>query len=101
MHTTPIHLIPYLTINPNMAFSHFTLITLFSAFLIGGFAQLSPTFYDQTCPNVTSIVRGVIENALQTDPRIAASLIRLHFHDCFVIVRTFHNHSCTIFSLAV
>jgi peroxidase len=48
--------------------------------------QLSPTFYDETCPNVSSIVRGIIEEALQTDARIGASLIRLHFHDCFVNV---------------
>ncbi|XP_054805939.1 peroxidase A2-like [Prosopis cineraria] len=47
-------------------------------------AQLSPTFYDETCPNVTDIVSGVIQNASQSDPRIGASLIRLHFHDCFV-----------------
>ncbi|PON74445.1 Peroxidase [Trema orientale] len=69
-----------------MAFSHFTLmVTIFFAFLVGGFAQLSPTFYDETCPNLTSIVRGVIEDALLTDARITGSLIRLHFHDCFVI----------------
>ncbi|KAF4361851.1 hypothetical protein F8388_003172 [Cannabis sativa] len=61
------------------------LVTLVSALFVGGFAQLSPTFYDQTCPNLTAIVGGVIEDALLTDPRIAASLIRLHFHDCFVI----------------
>ncbi|XP_028795245.1 peroxidase A2-like [Neltuma alba] len=47
-------------------------------------AQLSPTFYNQTCPNVTDIVSGVIQSAAQSDPRIGASLIRLHFHDCFV-----------------
>ncbi|OAY28916.1 peroxidase A2 [Manihot esculenta] len=47
-------------------------------------AQLSPTFYDQSCPNVSSIIRGVIAEALQTDTRIGGSLIRLHFHDCFV-----------------
>ncbi|KAM6551548.1 hypothetical protein CsatB_001356 [Cannabis sativa] len=61
------------------------LVTLLFALFVGGFAQLSPTFYDQTCPNLTAIVGGVIEDALLTDPRIAASLIRLHFHDCFVI----------------
>ncbi|KAM1148105.1 hypothetical protein FF1_028799 [Malus domestica] len=49
-----------------------------------GDAQLTPTFYDESCPNATTIVRGVIEEALQTDPRITASLTRLHFHDCFV-----------------
>ncbi|KAK2363517.1 Peroxidase 53 [Trifolium repens] len=47
-------------------------------------AQLNSTFYTNTCPNVSSIVRNVIQQALQNDSRIAASLIRLHFHDCFV-----------------
>uniref|UniRef100_A0A2N9IR14 Peroxidase n=1 Tax=Fagus sylvatica TaxID=28930 RepID=A0A2N9IR14_FAGSY len=47
-------------------------------------AQLSSTFYDSTCPNVSSIVRGVVEQAAQNDARIGAKLIRLHFHDCFV-----------------
>ncbi|KAA3470957.1 peroxidase 10 [Gossypium australe] len=47
-------------------------------------AQLTPTFYDETCPNVTAIIRQVLVNASFSDPRIGASLIRLHFHDCFV-----------------
>ncbi|XP_010265937.1 PREDICTED: peroxidase A2-like [Nelumbo nucifera] len=47
-------------------------------------SQLDPRFYDSTCPNVFNIVQQVISQALQTDPRIGASLIRLHFHDCFV-----------------
>ncbi|KAM2126626.1 hypothetical protein ACFX1X_005678 [Malus domestica] len=47
-------------------------------------AQLSSTFYSTTCPNVTSIVRGVVEQAQQNDIRIGAKLIRVHFHDCFV-----------------
>ncbi|XP_006849542.2 peroxidase A2 [Amborella trichopoda] len=49
-----------------------------------GRAQLSATFYDTTCPNVISIVRNVVQQAAQSDARIGASLIRLHFHDCFV-----------------
>ncbi|KAG6731284.1 hypothetical protein I3842_01G121700 [Carya illinoinensis] len=72
-----------------MSSSHCIAIALFCiAFLLGGIsashAQLSSTFYDATCPNVTNITRAVIENALLSDPRIGASLIRLHFHDCFV-----------------
>lgn len=47
-------------------------------------AQLSSTFYDTTCPNVSSVVHGVVEQALQNDDRAGAKLIRLHFHDCFV-----------------
>ncbi|XP_075635796.1 peroxidase 15-like [Castanea sativa] len=63
------------------------LIGLLYVVLLGGslsHGQLSPTFYDTTCPNVSNIVRGIIEEALKTDARIGASLIRLHFHDCFV-----------------
>ncbi|MED6189314.1 hypothetical protein PIB30_094774 [Stylosanthes scabra] len=47
-------------------------------------AQLDPSFYNKTCPNVHSIVREVINNVSKTDPRMPASLLRLHFHDCFV-----------------
>ncbi|VFQ74077.1 unnamed protein product [Cuscuta campestris] len=47
-------------------------------------AQLSATFYSNTCSNVSAIVSSVIQQASRNDPRIGASLIRLHFHDCFV-----------------
>ncbi|GFP83539.1 lignin-forming anionic peroxidase [Phtheirospermum japonicum] len=47
-------------------------------------AQLSPTYYSTTCPNLVNIVRTSIRQAIGRDRRMAASLIRLHFHDCFV-----------------
>src|SRR4051812_48945800 len=47
-------------------------------------AGLRSSFYDNSCPNVRDIVRRVIQNARVLDARIPASLIRLHFHDCFV-----------------
>ncbi|KAL7134075.1 hypothetical protein ABFS83_11G003000 [Erythranthe nasuta] len=47
-------------------------------------AQLNSSFYSNSCPNVSNIVTTVIQQALQSDPRIGASLLRLHFHDCFV-----------------
>ncbi|KOM53175.1 hypothetical protein LR48_Vigan09g183400 [Vigna angularis] len=47
-------------------------------------AQLDPSFYRDTCPRVHSIVREVVRNVSKKDPRMLASLIRLHFHDCFV-----------------
>ncbi|KAL2341521.1 hypothetical protein Fmac_009461 [Flemingia macrophylla] len=47
-------------------------------------AELSPTFYRETCPLLNYIVFEVVANASITDPRIGASLVRLHFHDCFV-----------------
>jgi peroxidase len=53
----------------------------------GGGSALSSTFYDASCPSAYNVVRRVIQNAWVSDPRIPASLIRLHFHDCFVTVR--------------
>ncbi|VYS54847.1 unnamed protein product [Arabidopsis thaliana] len=47
-------------------------------------AQLRPDFYFRTCPPIFNIIGDTIVNELRTDPRIAASLLRLHFHDCFV-----------------
>ncbi|XP_027910111.1 lignin-forming anionic peroxidase-like [Vigna unguiculata] len=47
-------------------------------------AQLSSKFYDSTCPNALSTIRTVIRSAVSKERRMAASLIRLHFHDCFV-----------------
>ncbi|KAL9365714.1 hypothetical protein Peur_043587 [Populus x canadensis] len=47
-------------------------------------AQLSPAFYDSSCPNAISTIRTAIRSAIASDRRMAASLIRLHFHDCFV-----------------
>jgi peroxidase len=54
------------------------------AFIGCASAQLSANFYQNTCPNVKNIVGNVIRQALKNDSRIAASLLRLHFHDCFV-----------------
>ncbi|KAL5554111.1 hypothetical protein UlMin_041512 [Ulmus minor] len=47
-------------------------------------AQLSPTFYDDICPTALSVIRTSIESAISRETRMAASLVRLHFHDCFV-----------------
>ncbi|XP_008787874.1 peroxidase 15 [Phoenix dactylifera] len=50
----------------------------------GSRAQLSSSFYNSTCSNVSAIVRSVIQQAQSSDVRITASLTRLFFHDCFV-----------------
>lgn len=57
---------------------------LLSLFHVPCEAQLSFTFYDRTCPNATAIIRASILRAISRERRMAASLIRLHFHDCFV-----------------
>lgn len=50
------------------------------------YGQLSTSFYASDCPSLDSIVRSVVSNAVTSDPRMGASLVRLFFHDCFVQV---------------
>ncbi|KAB5565180.1 hypothetical protein DKX38_005234 [Salix brachista] len=49
-------------------------------------SQLTTDFYSTTCPTLLQIVRKEVQKAIKSETRMAASLIRLHFHDCFVNV---------------
>ncbi|OWM80874.1 peroxidase 9 [Punica granatum] len=49
----------------------------------GGYSSLFPQFYQFTCPQVDEIILSVLEPTIARNPRMAASLLRLHFHDCF------------------
>ncbi|CAN1155748.1 Peroxidase 4 [Linum perenne] len=49
-------------------------------------AQLSTNFYADSCPNLLETVKCGVESAVSKETRMAASLVRLHFHDCFVNV---------------
>ncbi|KAJ7952931.1 Peroxidase [Quillaja saponaria] len=60
----------------------FLLLLLFLSPIV--FCQLDYKFYQYTCPNLLNIVRQGVQSAIANDTRIAASLLRLHFHDCFV-----------------
>ncbi|KAH9618102.1 hypothetical protein KSS87_010116 [Heliosperma pusillum] len=54
----------------------------FSHKTVGGY--LYPQFYDHSCPHAQEIVNSVVAKAVSQEPRMAASLVRLLFHDCFV-----------------
>ncbi|XP_043808180.1 lignin-forming anionic peroxidase isoform X2 [Manihot esculenta] len=47
-------------------------------------SSLTSMFYDNSCPNALSTIRTSIRNSIAAERRMAASLVRLHFHDCFV-----------------
>ncbi|WOK99789.1 peroxidase P7-like [Canna indica] len=47
-------------------------------------AKLTPNYYDKTCPRALPTIKKAVSAAVARERRMAASLIRLHFHDCFV-----------------
>lgn len=51
--------------------------------------KLKVGFYEKSCPGAEAIVKKVIVKTISKVPTLAAALIRLHFHDCFVKVRTY------------
>ncbi|KAH7865317.1 hypothetical protein Vadar_005044 [Vaccinium darrowii] len=53
-------------------------------FALSTSAQLSPNFYDETCPSALATIKAVVDAELMREQRMGASLLRLHFHDCFV-----------------
>ncbi|KAM4129306.1 hypothetical protein ACJW30_01G012200 [Castanea mollissima] len=58
--------------------------TLFLFMLGIASAQLSSNFYSSSCPTALSIIQGAVNTAVSKENRMGASLLRLHFHDCFV-----------------
>ncbi|XP_024021412.1 peroxidase 47 [Morus notabilis] len=49
-----------------------------------GGGGLSMNYYTLSCPMAEFIVKNTVNAALQADPTLAAGLIRMHFHDCFI-----------------
>ncbi|WZZ83996.1 hypothetical protein YC2023_104568 [Brassica napus] len=60
-------------------------VSLFLVGLVGPIqAQLQMNFYANTCPNAEKIVQDFVSNHISNAPSLAAALLRMHFHDCFV-----------------
>lgn len=49
-----------------------------------GVDGLNMNYYMMSCPILEPIMKNTVNRALQSDPTLAAALIRMHFHDCFV-----------------
>ncbi|MCL7033747.1 hypothetical protein MKW94_018543 [Papaver nudicaule] len=45
---------------------------------------LSTAFYHRVCPQALPTIKRVVTDAVNREHRMGASLLRLHFHDCFV-----------------
>ncbi|OQU84947.1 putative Peroxidase 48 [Sorghum bicolor] len=41
-------------------------------------------FYDETCPDAEDIISSTMRKLYHSDPNVAAALVRLFFHDCFI-----------------
>lgn len=61
-----------------------TAILLLLGLAAAASAQLSATFYDASCPSALATIKSAVTAAVSKEPRMGASLLRLHFHDCFV-----------------
>ncbi|GMY16157.1 peroxidase 59-like isoform X1 [Fagus crenata] len=67
------------------SFCGYSLIITFFMFLgARSTSPLTPNFYGKTCPNLFTVVKNEVQKAFDKENRMAASLLRLHFHDCFV-----------------
>ncbi|XP_010322270.1 peroxidase 24 [Solanum lycopersicum] len=46
--------------------------------------KLKMNYYHKSCPSVEKIVKEITWSKVAADPTLAAKLLRLHYHDCFV-----------------
>ncbi|XP_016445561.2 peroxidase 22.3-like [Nicotiana tabacum] len=70
-----------------MAKNSFLFLHVLAIFSLASMAfsnSLSPYFYDYVCPQALPTIKRVVEDAVTEERRMGASLLRLHFHDCFV-----------------
>lgn len=48
--------------------------------------HLREGFYSESCPTAEKIVAKALVEVMRSNPNAVANLIRLQFHDCFVVV---------------
>ncbi|TYK07091.1 peroxidase 27-like [Cucumis melo var. makuwa] len=74
-----------MAITPKLFFLLFLQLMFISSLSnIVGAQELAVGFYQDCCPGVEYIVAKTVAQYVKKQPSIAASLLRMHFHDCFV-----------------
>ena len=72
---------------PILPFAVLVFISILIRCLHASDPPLTLDYYASTCPSVFEIVKKEMECEVLSEPRNAALIVRLHFHDCFVQVR--------------
>ena len=85
----PLEIVILMALSKNLIkISHFALcLWVFFGTTSG---QLSANFYARTCPNFRSVITRAVNSTVSSEARMGASLLRLHFHDCFVNVSIYN-----------
>ncbi|RZC78195.1 hypothetical protein C5167_002370 [Papaver somniferum] len=65
-------------------FFYFLLVSVLVSVAIISSDALSTSFYQTVCPKALPTIKKVVTDAVNRERRMGASLLRLHFHDCFV-----------------
>ncbi|KAI3457309.1 hypothetical protein Pfo_013972 [Paulownia fortunei] len=60
------------------------ILSLLGLVLASTHADLEKNFYAKSCPKAEKIVLDYVNKHIPNAPSLAAALIRMHFHDCFV-----------------
>nr|GMD25332.1 peroxidase 4-like isoform X5 [Ipomoea batatas]GMD27185.1 peroxidase 4-like isoform X5 [Ipomoea batatas] len=60
------------------------IVLIVAVFFGSSSAQLSTKFYSKSCPMLFGTIKSIIKSSVNKEKRMGASLLRLHFHDCFV-----------------
>ncbi|KAJ8527847.1 hypothetical protein K7X08_015298 [Anisodus acutangulus] len=67
-----------------MATLKFLSFVIVQLFLVSNSEGVEVGYYKKTCPNVEAIVKETTKHYISRAPTLAAPLLRMHFHDCFV-----------------